>query len=156
MIGVEYFRHKNKLTRKALKELSGITTMTIMNYERKGIPGSAYVSSLLPVADALGITLDELVDEYDARDLSTQDRAARYSAIRSPHNAVSNYRIAHNLRYQELADRLGLGDRESARVACKRETARAEHVIRLAGYEQISAEEFLKRYLPADNGSEEG
>ena len=154
MTGVEYFRNKAKLTRKVLAELSGVTASTLANYERKGIPEGAYVSALLPVAEALGVTLDELLEDYDGRSLSTRDRSARASYIRSPRNVVDNYRIRNNLRFQELAERIGLADRESARTACKRETARGVHVERLANYERISREEFLRRYLP-EGGSRE-
>lgn len=155
MTGVEYYRCKRRMTKKTLAELSGVNVTTIANYEGKGIPESAYVSALLPVADALGVKLDELLKDYDGRSLSTLDRAARASCIRSPRNAVDNYRVRNNLRFQELADRLGLADRESARTACKRETARGVHIVRLANYEQITTETFLRRYLPKD-GDREG
>ena len=154
MNGVEFFRNKNKLTRKALAERSGVTIATLYNYASRGIPEHAYVSALLPLADALGVTLDELVDDYDERNLSTQDRSVHRSCICSPYNAVNNYRLAHNLRFRELADRLGLGDRESARNACKRKTARSTHVMRLSTYEHISVEEFLNCYM-LDNKEKE-
>ena len=150
MTGVEYFRRKCGLTRPALSARSGLCVATLMNYEQKGIPDHTPVTPLLNLADAFGITLDALLAGYDGSDLTTTDRAKRHSKISSPRNAVSNYRIAHNLRYQELADRLGVGSREAARVICKRETARKRHVLTLALYELLSPEEFLERYLPSD------
>lgn len=150
MTGVEYYRRKCGLTRPALSAKSGLCVATLMNYEQKGIPDHTPVTPLLNLADAFGITLDELLAGYDGSDLTTTDRAKRHSKISSPRNAVSNYRIAHNLRYQELADRLGVGGREAARVICKRETARKRHILTLALYELLSPEEFLERYLPSD------
>ena len=150
MTGVEYFRCKCGLTRPALSAKSGLCVATLMNYEQKGIPDHTPVTPLLNLADAFGITLDALLAGYDGSDLTTTDRAKRHSKISSPRNAVSNYRIAHNLRYQELADRLGVGSREAARVICKRETARTRHILTLALYELLSPEEFLERYLPFD------
>ena len=149
MTGVEYYRRKCGLTRPALSAKSGLCVATLMNYEQRGIPDHTPVSPLLNLADALGITLDALLANYEGGDLTTQDRAKRSSSIRSPRNAVSNYRIAHNLRYQELADRLGVGSREAARVICKRETARKKHILALCCYEQVTPEIFLARYLPS-------
>ena len=150
MTGVEYYRRKCGLTRLALSAKSGLCVATLMNYEQKGIPDHTPVTPLLNLADAFGITLDALLAGYDGSDLTTTDRAKRHSKISSPRNAVSNYRIAHNLRYQELADLLGVGSREAARVICKRETARKRHVLTLALYELLSPEEFLERYLPSE------
>ena len=149
MTGVEYYRRKCGLTRPALSAKSGLCVATLMNYEQRGIPDHTPVSPLLNLADALGITLDALLASYEGSDLTTQDRAKRSSSIRSPRNAVSNYRIVHNLRYQELADRLGGSSREAARVICKRETAGKKHILALCWYEQVSPEDFLAHYLPS-------
>lgn len=150
MTGVQFYRSKLGLSRNTLSARSGLCVATIMNYEQKGIPDHTPVSPLLNLADALGVTLDELLTEHDASDLTTADRIKCSSKINSPRNAISNYRIAHNLRYQELADRLGVGSREAARVICKRETARRKYILTLSAYEQFSPEEFLERYLPKD------
>lgn len=150
MTGVAYFRRKRGLTRLALAAQSGVTMQTIQNYEKDGIPDRALVSVLLNLADSLGVTLDALLGNYDEGDLTTRDRSKRKSYIDSPRNAVSNYRIAHNLRFRELADLLGVGSREAARVICKRETARQKHILALSRYEGISMEEFLVRYLPEE------
>ena len=155
MTGVAYFRRKRGLTRPALAALSGVTMQTIQNYEKDGIPDRALVSVLLNLADSLGVTLDELLAEHDESDLTTRDRSKRKSYIDSPHNAVSNYRIAHNLRFQELADRLGVGSREAARVICKRETARQKHILALCRYEEMDMEEFLDKYLHIEKEEQE-
>ena len=155
MTSVEYHRRKHGLTRPALAARSGLSVATLMNYEQKGIPGHTSVTPLLNLADALGVTLDGLLCEHDKSELTTVDRIKRKSRIDSPCNAVSSYRIAHNLRYQELADRLGVGSRESARVICKRETARRKHILTLSRYEKLSPEEFLELYLPPDSDNDE-
>ena len=150
MTSVEYHRRKHGLSQSTLAAKTGISVMTIQNYEHGGIPGHTSVTPLLNLADALGVTLDELLLEHDGAELTSKDRTRHRSYIDSPCNAVSNYRIAHNLRFQELADRLGVGSRESARVICKRKTARWKHILTLSGYEKISPEEFLELYLPDD------
>ena len=151
MTSVEYHRRKHGLSQSTLAAKTGISVMTIQNYEHGGIPGHTSVTPLLNLADALGVTLDELLLERDAKELTSKDRTRHRSYINSPRNAVSNYRIAHTLRFQELADRLGVGSRESARVICRRPTARRKHILTLSGYEKISPEEFLELYLPNDS-----
>jgi hypothetical protein len=56
--------------------------------------------------------------------------------------------VKNNLRYQELADILGLAARESARTVCKRATARDLYVHMLAHYEGMTVDEFRAIYLP--------
>lgn len=148
MTGVEFFRRKLGLTQPQLSVLSGICVMTIQNYEHKGISDHSPVSPLLNLADTLGVTLDELLAAHDASELTTMDRIKYRSAIDSPHNAVNNYRVANNLRFQELAERLGVGSREAARVVCRRETALEKHILALSSHEHLSPERFLERYLP--------
>lgn len=146
MIGLEFFRRKRRMTRRALADRAGVTVDTIRNYTTKGISDSVSVDMLLALAGALEITLDELLGEYDGRNLTTMDRPVYSSVIDSPKNIVNTYRIDNNLRFEELAARLGLGDRESARSACRRETAREEHILRLCRYEGMDYHEFVDRY----------
>lgn len=146
MIGLTYHRRRQQMTVTRLSELSGVTKESIRKYEKEGIGEGAPTITLLALADALKITVDDLLRENDGEKLTTVDRATRPSNIHSPGNAVYNYRIAHNLRYQELADLLGLASRESARVVCQRATARQQHVLRLCQHENISQGEFLERY----------
>lgn len=150
MNGVAFYRRKRQYSREKLAELAGICKDTIRNYELRGITDFSEVESLLALAKALDVSLDELVAEHDERELSTVDRTVRPSNIDSPRNCVSNYRRAKNLRYQELADLLGLASREGARHACRRSTARSKHVARLAQYEGISTAEFMVRYARSD------
>ena len=90
--------------------------------------------------------MDELLAEFDHNSLTTNDRKTYRSGISAPENIVNNYRIRHNLRLQELAERLQLGSREGARKACRRKTARKEHVRRLCEVENLSPESFERLY----------
>lgn len=146
MIGLQYHRRKQQMTVARLSELSGVTKECIRKYEKEGMGEGASTITLLALADALKISIEDLLHEYDGEELTTVDRATRTSSIHSPGNVIHNYRIAHNLRYQELADLLGLAARESARVVCQRATARQKHVLRLCQHENISQGEFLERY----------
>lgn len=146
MSGVEYYRRKRRLTLHELAELSGVTTITIRSYEKKGIPENAPVDALLALADVFEVSLDELLKEHYENELTTADRNTYESSIQVSTNVISNYRLRLNLRYQELAERLQLGARESARVACRRKTALPKHIQLICRYENMSVEEFVTEY----------
>lgn len=146
MIGLEYYRRKRQMTRGVLAARAGVTVDTIRTYVDRGITDYVPVEKLLALADALEISLDELVAEHDDTELTSEDRPVRSSKIVSPQNVINNYRIRHNLRFAELAVILGLGDRESARTACRRETAREVHILRLCQYEHLDPDLFIMQY----------
>ena len=146
MTGVEYYRRKMQLSICELSRRTGITATTLQRYEHIGIPDHTPVAPLILLADTLDTTLDQLLDHIDGEDLTSRDRKIYTSNIHAPHNLVSNYRMIHNLRFEELAEILLLRSRESARVACRRETARDKHILQLSKYERISTEEFISRY----------
>ena len=126
-----YLRNFRGLSMMNLAERLHLPFMTVLNLEHGR---GSNLGTLRKAAKFYGVSLDCL---------ARSDMAAAASQISSP-------AIAHNLRYQELADRLGVGSREAARVICKRETARKRHILTLALYELLSPEEFLERYLPSD------
>lgn len=150
MIGIEYYRRIRQLRMTDLAQRSGVTVETIRSYVRKGVPDGASVAMLVALADALDISIDALVADYDECRLTPRDRYSRSSCINSPNNVVSNYRIWHHLRYDELAALLNLKARESARTVCKRETAKEKYIRMLASYEGISLEAFTNRYATVD------
>lgn len=148
MTGLEFYRHKRQLTQESLAFASGVNKDTIKWFERRGPRDGMEVRVLIALADALGTTVDALVAEHDSSELTTIDRSTRESKICSPRNAVDNYRVMKNLRYQELADLLGLAARESARTVCKRTTARDLYIRMLANYEGLTEDAFRAIYLP--------
>ena len=148
MNGLAFYRHKRQYTREKLAALSGITKDTIQKYE-KGISRTASIEALLALATALEVTLDALIADYDDAELTTVDRSVRSSKVVSPTNVIYRYKVAKNLRYEELAGILGLAARESARYVCMRKEARRTHVLRLSQYEHMSVDEFLLQYACA-------
>lgn len=149
MTGLEFYRKKRQKTRDTLAEKAGMTKDGIALYEHRGFTESTSLQMLLALSNSLGITVDELIDEYDSAALTTVDRAVRKSNIVSPSNIVYRYKVAKNLRYEELANILGLAARESARYVCKCKTAGKKHVLRLCQYENLSEDEFVCRYACA-------
>ena len=146
MTGIEYPRRKARLTKRELAKRSGLTQETILTYEKKGVSPGVPVDKLLALADVLGVKLDDLVAVYDGASLTTEDRPVRYSTINSPRNVINNYRIRKNLRFDELAQILGLADGECARVVCRRETARTKYICSISELEGLSPDEFAMRY----------
>ncbi len=126
-----YLRNFRGLSMMSLAERLHLPFMTVLKLEHGR---GSNLGTLRKAAKFYGVSLDCL---------ARSDMAATASQISSP-------AIRSNLRYQELAERLGVGSREAARVICKRETARTRHVLTLALYELLSPEEFLERYLPSD------
>lgn len=116
------------------------------NIREEGRVPRVPVDKLLVLADVLGVKLDDLVAVYDGASLTTEDRPVRYSTINSPRNVINNYRIRKNLRFDELAQILGLADGECARVVCRRETARNKHICRISRLEGMTPDEFVMRY----------
>ena len=105
MTGLEYYRRKKQYSKAGLARCSGVCKDTIKAYEKFGISENASVDVLLSLADALEVPVDDLIADCEGGDLTTRDRATRTSKIQSPGNAVNNYRIKNNLRYQELASK---------------------------------------------------
>lgn len=59
-MNLKQIRNSKKLTLKALSEISGVPQRTIEDIERKD---ECKVSTAIKLADALGVTLDELCRE---------------------------------------------------------------------------------------------
>lgn len=107
----------------------------------------------LQIADALGITLDQLVEERTDRDsVSLSKLAGAKSNTANPENALEKYRQRKGISFQELAFRLGNNTREGGRKACVRERALDKHISAIAAFEGISTEEFLMLYGGKNDG----
>ena len=145
MNGIRYFRKKNKLAIYELSELSHVCKPTIHSLE-KAIQPTTTLSTYLRLADALGVTLDELLDDYDPALLKDGDRHTDRRSTRSPRNPIAVYRMTENLTLQQLAKRMGVTSREWARRICDGELASPKLLRRLAAYENVTETEFLRRY----------
>ena len=145
MNGIRYFRKKNKLAIYELSELSHVCKPTIHSLE-KAIQPTTTLSTYLRLADALGVTLDELLDDYDPALLKDGDRHAYIGRQKPPRNPIAVYRREENLSLQQMADRMGVGSREWARRICDKTIASPKLLRRLAAYENVTEAEFLRRY----------
>ena len=143
--GIVYFRRKRRMSRKQLAQQSDVQEPTIKRMETDRSfhhPSHMYMR----LAACLGITVDDLIAMYPVSMLEDGDQYIKSESSSHQDNCIARYRIIHNLRFWQLADRLGLADKESARIVCKRASALEKHVETLAKYHGISAAEFHRRY----------
>ena len=90
--------------------------------------------------------MDELLDDYDPALLKDGDRHAYGRKPKPANNVIAVYRWEENLSLQQLADRMGVTSREWARRICDRSDASPKLLKRLIRFEDISEEEFMRRY----------
>ena len=145
MNGIKYYRKKNKLAIYELSQKSNITAPTIRCLEKTIRPNTS-LRTYLRLADSLGVTIDELVDDYNPSLLADGDRHAYPAKNKPVHNHIDVYRREENLSLQQLATRMGVTSREWARRVCNNKVDSPKMLSRLAAYEQISVEEFVRRY----------
>ena len=110
----------------------------------------AITKKVCELAHPLGVSVEELIAQYPDSLLLPGDHFVREAASCHPANAIANYKKAHNLNFDQLADLLGLAARECARVVCRPVVANAEHVATLAALHGISCKEFQRRYVGSD------
>lgn len=148
MNGIYYWRKKCGLTVKELAELSGLSIVSIQKLEKQ-VCKTTTLSAYMKIADALGRTVDQLLDSYDPHTLNAGESRRKSSRKALEGNIIALYCRHEDLSYQQLANRLGVTSRERARQLCRTQDAPEKHVSRLAAYEAIPVEEFIKRYAVA-------
>ena len=145
MFGMEYHRLRQKISLDDLSSTANVSKPTI-GYAQKH-PWIITGRIAIQLADALGVTIDELVREYDGDEANhLSKRTGRKSRTANPENCLEHYRQEKNLSVESLAKRLGNSTREAGRKACIRKTPIRKHVVLLANYEGISESVFRDRY----------
>jgi transcriptional regulator with XRE-family HTH domain len=147
MSGVKYYRIKQGLSREKLAKITGISIPTLIKMENATKPGKISARHYRKVADALKVTIDDLI-KTDFSDISDDfpKRSHYTSKTENLVNCIAVYRRNNMLTYERLAVRLGLTTRERARQICASEIPLLKHLATLAKYENISVEEFIQRY----------
>lgn len=146
MSGFRYWRCKRRMTLQELSQEAGCNRVFLMIQEREANP-SASSALVASVAKVLNVTMDELFQEYPAEALEAGDHHGNRSRPGGrPLNVVGRYRLAHNLTYLELADRLGQHSSQAARNLCISPRLSRRSLERLAALENLEVEELLRRY----------
>ena len=146
--GMLYWRKKRRLTAAELAEQAGLSCATILGLEHE-IRLSTSLTVYKSVADALGVTVEMLLKDYDSCELKDGENRRKKTRREFGNSAVAVYCEKHNLTYSQLADRLGLTSRERARQLCQGETASVKHIKTLAEYEDLTIEDFCELYAVA-------
>ncbi len=97
---IRLFREKNELTQLYLATVVGVTTDTISRWENRRYP-SIKLENAKKLADALGVSLDELLDEKDKADEVPADEARINTFTRAEKGVLSFF--SHRKKW------LGLG-----------------------------------------------
>ena len=142
--GVEFHRLKRRLSVFELARQSGIPPKTIHKMEN-GLSLTMSARSYIEVSKALGVTVDELIQDYDESMLSDGDRPRCWQAVKPPVNTIANYRLAENLSLQQLGNMLGV-TREGARRICMRDSVSDKHIARLAEATGMTTRKFVSYY----------
>lgn len=146
MNGLTYWRCKKRMTRQALATAAKLNHYTLSLIEKKGFSDATRASTLVSLAEVLGVTVDQLIDQYDGRDLEEGDRGTYSCNSDNSDNPISVYRREKNLSFKLLAPRLHVTTVEAARQACKRSKPSKKHLKRLSDYEGITIKEFEQKY----------
>ena len=145
MYGVEYYRKMQNMTVAQLAEQTGVGASLITKMAR--CPYEVTARTALRVADALNITLDQLVEErFDRDSVSLPKKAGAKSNTANPENILEKYRQEKGISFHELALRIGNTTREAGRKACARDKALGKHIRVVAANEGLTVEEFLIRF----------
>lgn len=147
MVGVKHHRIMKHMSRERLSEITGISIPTLRKMEKSIDPSRMCASNYRRVSTALGVSADNLIrsDYPDAKD-GGPVRTSRKSRADNKYNCISIFRMKKGLTYQRLADCMELGSRQRAHQLCCEGKPLTKHVAILAQCENISAEEFIKKY----------
>lgn len=144
--GTEYFRLKARISQKALARRAGVGLVTIQRMCWAVNPETAALATYMRVAEALGVSVHQLLRDRDESELEDGDHAVYPSRTGSPNNCLAAYRREHGLSLEQLGQRLGGKTRECARLACASERPPQKHIRTLAAYEGVTPEEFCREY----------
>ena len=144
--GTEYYCRLARISKQKLINRTGLSRVVVQDLfsGRKAMKRSAL--QYMRVAEALDVTIDQLLQRYDESELGDGDRASFPSRTEDLRNCVAVYRRKKGLTYAQLGERLGGKTRACGHEACIGEHPRKKHVKVLAAYEGITPEEFCKLY----------
>lgn len=145
MIGLQFYRMKRHLSFKALVARSGVSETTIRNYENKTPRDDMQIPTLLSLAEALGVTIEMLVADYDPADLAPGDHHAVRVSSAHADKPLTQYRVQKNYTMQQVGDILGI-HRQHVDKLSKLSAIPPKYLQQLCEYEGITPDVFLERY----------
>ena len=145
MNGVQYWRLKKHMSINALAKAANCCSETIRRLEQT--LSQAPSNRLVRVADALGVTVDDLAAEYSEEHITLGDHPApKYTMDESRLNPVGRFCRAHNISLPQYAAMTGKRSKQAALRVWTKQKLKPEEILPLAQMEGISPEELLLRY----------
>ena len=145
MSGVRYWRLKRRMTYTDLGKEAGCNGSTIRHLE-DDLDHASY-ALLIRVADALGVTVDQLAEEYPEDAIGPGDHpAAKYTMDPVRLNPVGRFCREQNISLPEYAAMAGVRSRQAARRVWTKQKLKPGEILPLARLAGLSQEEFLVQY----------
>lgn len=150
MNGIRYWRLKRRMTYTDLARKAGCTLDTIRRLEEH-IGSNTSSALLLRIANALDVTVDELLMEYPEDAITLGDHpTGKYTMALSRLNPVGRYCREHNISLPEYAALTGKRSKQAAQRTWTKQKLKYEEILPLAEREGLTAEEFLTHYEKED------
>ena len=145
MSGVRYWRLKRRMTYTALGKEAGCGGSTVRRLE-DDLDHASY-ALLIRIADALGVTVDQLAEEYPEDAVGPGDHpTAKYTMDPVRLNPVGRYCRASNISLPEYAAMAGVHSHQAARRVWTKQKLKPGEILPLAQLAGLSQEEFLVQY----------
>lgn len=145
MNGLRYWRLKRHMSYSTLAKEAGGSGTTIRNLEEH----LGHVSSdrLVRLADALDVTVDDLVREYPEDSIGLGDHPrSKYTMDKERLNPVGRFCRIHNISLPEYTALAGKNSKQAALRVWTKLKLRPGEILPLAQMEGLSIEDFLLRY----------
>ena len=143
--GTEYYRRLYRMRQKDLSRKSGVDHATLHRILHSDNPNTMYLHNYVRLADALGVTIDDLLTPHDERELGGTGYIP-LSNSENPCNPIATYRRQKSLTLKILGERLGGITKERVRKLCASDHPSQKHIHTLALYEGLSDVEFCIKY----------
>lgn len=145
MSGVRYWRLKRRMTYTALGKEAGCSGSTVRRLE-DDLDHASY-ALLIRIADALGVTVDQLAEEYPEDAVGPGDHPAQtYTVDDSRLNQVGRFCRASNISLPEYASMAAINSRQAALRVWTKQKLKPGEILPLARLAGLSQEEFLIQY----------
>lgn len=149
--GIAYYRRKKRMSKAGLASASGLSWECINGCEALDSVDNCCMDTILAIATALEVTVDQLLETHDAGELTRADKAFFPGAQNELSNPIAVYRTRENLTFRELAQRLETSP-WGANLICRRDEVNDKYIRQLAEWEGLSPEQFLALYDGAWEG----
>ena len=143
--GLEFYRRRQHWSKFELGRQSGIHRDSIAFFEARESLERCRMDKILALADALGVTVDQILEIHTREELGPKDKNFRPSEKHHPENILAIYRKANNYTLSEFGEVLGITQWGASKL-CRPPVAKEKYVRKLADMEGMTLEEFYDNY----------